>query len=344
MKKTKKNITLALQGGGSHGAFTWGVLEKLFEEDVFNITGICGTSAGAVNAAVAVYGFKKNGNKGAIELLETFWKRVSLESVFSPVQPTLIDKMLSPGNMVYSPGYNLFMIMSGFLSPYQWNPTDINPLRDILLDIIDFEELRQSKIKLFACATNVKTGQAKVFCLHEMSVDTVLASACLPQLFKAVQVGTEYYWDGGFMGNPPLFPLISGTDTTDILLVQLNPGRINKIPQRADEIQHRINEISFNSSLIAELRAIRFKDRIMDMGFNMGGKLRKLHYHSIYADDVLEEFDVSSKSNTSWDFLCLLRQLGREYAGNWIADNYDKVGKKASADFSRELQDEFFPR
>ena len=339
--KKKKDITLALQGGGSHGAFTWGVLEKFFEEDAFNVTGICGTSAGAINAGIAVYGHHKNGNQGAIDLLKKFWEKLSAESLYSPVQPTQIDKMLSPGNMEFSPGYNLFNLMSNFLSPYQWNVLDANPLRDILLDLVDFKELQQSKMKLFTCATNVKTGQPKIFDLEHMNVDTMLASACLPLLFKAVEVDKEYYWDGGYMGNPPLYPLIEAVNTSDILLVQINPFIIKKVPKKADEILHRINELSFNSSLRAELRLIEFKNKLVERGYNMDGELRKIRFHVISADNALEEFDVSSKSNTSKDFIQLLRNRGRKAATQWLADNSDIVGNETSANFSVNLQHEF---
>jgi len=334
----KKDIALALQGGGSHGAFTWGVLEKFFEENIFNITGICGTSAGAVNAAVAISGYEKGGNKGAIDFLNKFWERLSQETIFSPIQPTLADKIMSAGNMEFSPGYNIFTVMSNFLSPYQWNPLGINILRDILMELIDIKALQKSEMELFACATNVKTGQAKVFDLDQItSVDHILASACLPSLFKAVEIDNEFYWDGGFMGNPPLYPLIHGTKTSDIVLVQINPCNVNKVPKDADEIAHRLNEISFNSSLIAELRLIEFKNKVLAAGYNMNGELRDIRYHVILGGRTLEEFDVSSKSNTTWDFLCLLKQIGREHAENWIKENYKYVGVKTTANFSEEL-------
>lgn len=341
MAKDKKEITFALQGGGSHGAFTWGVLEKFFEEDVFNITGICGTSAGAMNAGIAVYGYHKNGNQGAIDLLTEFWKRLSAEFIYSPIQPSLIDKMLSAGNMNFSPGYNAFSIISNFLSPYQWNPLSINPLKDIIADLIDFKELQKSKMKLFTCATNVKTGQVKIFDLKEMSADALMASACLPLVYKAVKINHDYYWDGGYMGNPPLYPLIKGTDTSDILLVQINPCRINKVPKTADDVLHRINELSFNASLIGELRLIEFINEMLDRGYDMDGELRNIRYHVISADNALEEFDVSSKSNASWDFLNLLREKGKEHASLWLDKNYNTIGNKTTADFSVEMEHEF---
>ena len=341
MSKTKKKLNLALQGGGSHGAFTWGVLEKLFEENVFDITAICGTSAGAVNACIAVDGYQKGGNKGAIEQLNIFWEKLAAATAFWPVQPSLIDKMVSGGNMEFSPGYNVFSLVSNFFSPYQWNPFDLNLLRDLLTELVDFDCLKKSEIKLITCATNVKTGQAKVFDPSRMDVDRILASACLPTLFKAVEIDGEYYWDGGFMGNPPLYPLIKATSTSDILLVQINPCRIHKVPTTADAIAHRINELSFNSSLIWELRLIEFKNEMLAKGFKIDGQYRHIRYHTISADNALEEFDVSSKANTSIDFLKLLKSLGREYAEVWLKNNYDKVGNKTSANFAKEMEHEF---
>ena len=338
----KKKLGLALQGGGSHGAFTWGVLEKLLEEDLFDIRGICGTSAGAMNAAMAVYGFQKNGNQGAIDLLKAFWTRVSVESALYPIQPSSLDKIISPGSMELSFGYNAFTYISNFLSPYQWNPLNINPLKKILIDLIDFTELQKSEMELFVCATNVKSGQAKIFNLKTISADALLASACLPSLYQAVEIEGELYWDGGFKGNPPLFPLIKGTNTSDILLVQINPYRIKKVPKKPDEIAHRINELSFNSSLIAELELIYFKNKILSKGYDMDGALRKIRFHSIFAGDVLEELDISSKSNASWGFINMLRGKGREYATKWLEGNYDKIENEKTDSFSEGINTEFY--
>jgi NTE family protein len=341
MTMAKKKITLALQGGGSHGAFTWGVLEKLYETDVFDITGWCGTSAGAINAAIAACGYHKNGNAGAIDLLNKFWKRISLQGSISLIQPTFLDKMLSSGNMQFSPTYNMFTTLNNYISPYYWNPLNLNPLKVILTDLLDLDALKNSNVKMYACATNVKTGRAKIFDQYHISVDALLASACLPQLYQAVKIDKDYYWDGGFMGNPPLNPLIKGTDTSDILLVQINPWVIKKVPRRADEIQHRINELSFNASLMGDIRMIEFKNELLDKGYTMDGKLRKIRYHAICADNALEEFDVSSKSNVSWDFLCLLRNRGREYADRWLKNEGNAVGMETSAVFSESFQKEY---
>jgi NTE family protein len=338
----KKKIALALQGGGSHGAFTWGVLEKLFEEDAFDIRGICGTSAGAMNAAMAVYGFHQNGNQGAIDLLKEFWTKVSAGAALYPVQASPMDKIISPGSMEYSLGYNMFNMMSNFLTPYEWNPLNINPLKDILLELIDFNVLPKSKIELFVCATNVKTGQAKIFDFRDMSADALLASACLPSVYQSVEIDGQFYWDGGYKGNPPLFPLIKGTDTNDVLLVQINPYIISEVPKKADQIAHRINELCFNSSLVAELELIYFKNKILAKGYDMDGALRKIRFHSISADSILEAFDTSSKSNVSWDFISLLRNEGRAYAEKWLADNYDKVENEKSYSFSEGINQEFY--
>ncbi|MEQ1732884.1 MAG: patatin-like phospholipase family protein [Bacteroidia bacterium] len=328
--KHRKKIAIALQGGGSHGAFTWGILEKLLEEDVLDVRGMCGTSAGAMNAAITVYGMHKNGNKGAIDLLEQFWKRVSDASKYSIMQPSWLDNALYPGGMDFSPGYQFFNMFTNILSPYQFNPSDVNPLRDILLDLIDFSESNRSHTKLFVCATNVKTCKPKVFKSPDITVDSLMASACLPYLFKAVEIDGEAYWDGGYMGNPPIWPLIDGTDTNDILLLKVNPIEIENVPKTVRDIQDRINDISFNSSLINEMRMIYFKDKILDMGHNLKGKLRKINFHEIAADNVLHNYTMSSKSNTTWDFLNVLRMKGRECATQWLAEDFENVNLKSS--------------
>lgn len=331
----RKKISLALQGGGSHGAFTWGILERLIEEDVLDIRGLCGTSAGAMNAAIAVYGFQKNGNKGAIDLLSAYWKKISKSSQYSPLQPTWLDSSLYPGELDFSPGYQMFNFMTNIFSPYQFNPLDFNPLREILLDLIDFEHLKNSPVKLFVCATNVLKCKPKVFDLGSMSVDAILASSCLPFLFKAVEINKEFFWDGGYMGNPPIYPLIDGTDTSDILLLKVNPIEIKEVPKTVKEIQDRINDISFNNSLMAEMRMVYFKDKIFNMGVDIRGRLRKIHFHAITADKALESYSLSSKFNTSWDFLNTLRKKGRECAEEWLKESFDKVGNESSINLKK---------
>ncbi|HXC06635.1 MAG TPA: patatin-like phospholipase family protein, partial [Bacteroidia bacterium] len=319
----KKKIALALQGGGAHGAFTWGILEKLLEENALNIRGLCGTSVGAITAALAVYGIQKNGPKGALDLLQKFWKELSIATVFSMPQPTWMDNQLFHGNLDYSPQYRFFNGFTNYLAPSQFNPLNINPLRDIVGRLIDFEELKQSRIKLFVSATRVRDGSCKVFSLPDVSLDAVMASACLPSLSKAAEVKGEFYWDGGYTGNPPIYPLIHGTDAKDILLVQINPIKTDRIPQSVSEITDRVNEISFNANLMAEMRMI-------NKGYDMNGKLNDTRFHIIPADKWLHDLNFSSTLNISWEFLNRLRMRGREAASEWLEHDLDRVGKESS--------------
>ncbi len=325
----KKKVALALQGGGAHGAFTWGILEKLYEEDIFDIRGICGTSAGAMNAAIAIHGYQKGGSEGAVELLEKFWKRVSQYATLSSMMPEWMYNSMNP-DAEYSPSFQMFNAVTSMYSPYDFNPFDINPLANTLNDLINFEVLRTSECKLFACATNVMTGKPKIFETKEITAQMLMASACLPALYKAVEIDGQHYWDGGYCGNPSIYPLIDDTDSDDILLIKVNPFTINKLPTGVKEIQDRINEISFNSSLLAEMRMIVFKDRILNMGYDIRGKLRKINFHEISADSEMEKHSFVSKFNASWRFLNDLRMKGRATATQWIETNYDMVGEKSS--------------
>jgi NTE family protein len=327
-----KTIDIALQGGGSHGAFTWGVLERLLEVNSLVIEGVCGTSAGAMNATILAYGMHKGGRRGAIELLEKFWRKASEYQKKTLLQPSWLDKMFGEGRLDFSPAYMWLDYYTMAFSPYQFNPTDLNPLKSLLEELVDFEELRKTEvIKLFVCATNVRTSRAKIFHTQEISADAVMASACLPHLFKAVEIDGEAYWDGGFMGNPPIFPLIDDTETKDILLIQINPIKTEKIPTTAAEIRDRINAISFNSSLMHEMRRIRFVQRMLELGLNTG-KLRDLYVHCIYPEAEMNHLGVSSKINTDWDFLQKLRKLGRKKADEWLKTNYDQLGQASTCD------------
>ncbi len=328
-----KLLDFALQGGGSHGAFTWGVLERFLEDERISIAGLCGTSAGAMNATVLAYGLQVGGRQGAIDLLYKFWKKVSDQQNFSLLQPSFWDRVYGNGGMHLSPLYWWFESISKMYSPYQLNPLDINPLQDILEELIDFDQLRSCKVtQLFVCATNVKTSRAKVFELKEINVKAVLASACLPFVFKAVEIDGEHYWDGGFMGNPPIFPLIDKTQTDDILLIQINPIVIDKVPTTADEIADRINELSFNSSLMHEMRKVNFVRKMMAKGFDMDGVVRRINIHNINPEKKLANMGVSSKMNADWHFINRLRNMGREMAEEWLAENFDKIGVDSTCD------------
>lgn len=330
-----KKINLALQGGGSHGAFTWGVIDALLDEERIAFDGICGTSAGAMNAVVTAYGFQQGGRQGAKELLRKFWRQVSIEQCFSPVQPTLWDRWLGNYNQSFSIASALREFWMLYLSPYQFNPLNYNPLRGVLDRLIDFEALNQSDAKLFVCATDVKAGRVKVFSCKEVSRDAVLASACLPYVFQAVEIDGRHYWDGGFMGNPPIFPLIDHTQTEDILLIQINPINSNHLPRTAEEIRDRINELSFNAALMKEMRTIRFIDRMMEDGYTKGDKLRKLFIHHINPEKKLQKLGVSSKLNADWKFLLKLHDTGYELGQEWLKQHFDDIGARTSVDLEQ---------
>lgn len=339
-KRGLKPINLALQGGGAHGAFAWGVLDRLLEEECFEIEGIVGTSAGAMNAAVVAYGIARGGQEGGRKALAEFWRKISDAARTGPLQPTIWDKLFRPGtgSLEYSPGYILTEAMSRLLSPYQLNPGNVNPLRDVLASIVDCEFMHtENKVKLFICAANVLTGRIKVFDRTELSIDAILASACLPFMFQAVEVGGQYYWDGGYMGNPPLYPIIYNCDCRDILIVQLNPINVPEVPRTAQAILDRINTLSFNSSLMREMRAINFVTKLIDGGFDDGGRLKRMLIHTIDAEERLNRLGVSSKLNAEWDFLMDLREIGREKAEEFLDQHYDKVGRETSTDVEKKF-------
>ncbi len=331
----KKRIGIAIQGGGAHGAFTWGILEKLLDLPDLEIVGVVGTSAGAMNASALSYGLNVGGPEKAKEVLSNFWKKISQKSKYSILKPSLLDLMMHKGDMDLSPGYNLFSMMTHIFSPYQLNPLNINPLKEVLEEVIDFEVLKKAtKTKLFLCATNVLTCKPKVFMGEELSADACMASACLPFMFQAVEIDYNAYWDGGYMGNPPIFPLIKNTDVDDILILKINPIKIKEIPKTAKDIEDRINEISFNASLMAEMKMIHFINKLLDKGVALEG-CRKIRFHAISADEALEEFSISSKLNASWDFIIYLHDIGKRYASEWLQESYDLIGVKDSIDIEK---------
>lgn len=329
-----KTLNLALQGGGAHGAFTWGVLDRLLEEPHLNFEGIVATSAGAMNAAVMTYGLIEGGREGAQKALANFWRRVSHAAAFSPIQPTPLDRLSRNRSLENSPPYILFDLVTRMMSPYQFNPLNINPLRRVLEQSMDFEALRTArcKVKLNICATNVRTGKVKVFSNDDITCDAVMASACLPFLFRAVEIGEDAYWDGGYMGNPAIFPLIYGCDSPDVLIVHINPMSRPELPRTATEIMNRINEISFNSSLMREMRAIDFVTQLIDKGSIQGMALKRMLIHAISADDIMLGLGVASKLNADWEFLTDLRDAGRERAARWLVENHRHIGKRSTVD------------
>jgi len=332
--KRRKRIKLALQGGGSHGAFTWGVLDRLLEHGGFEVEAIVGASAGAINAAVAAYGLAIGGDEGGRERLSAFWHRASAAGRNGPLQPSPLDKLLSPGNMAFSPLWHLYDMLSKMFSPYEVNPTNINPLRDLVLEVIDFDRLHASSNgpKLFVCATNVLNGRLRVFHGDEINADSVMASASLPFLFQAAEIDGEYFWDGGYSGNPPIFPLIYMGGGPDILIVQINPINIAEVPRTARAILDHAATLSFNSSLMREMRAIKFVSDLIDRGELHPAKHMRVFIHTIDAEEELAAFDVSSKFNSDLGFLRHLFDLGRTKAEAFILAHYDNVGVRSSTD------------
>ncbi|MGI4851708.1 MAG: patatin-like phospholipase family protein [Janthinobacterium lividum] len=336
MTGTKK-VNLAFQGGGAHGAFTWGVIDKFLEDGRIEVDGISATSAGAMNAAIFTSGYIKNGNKGAREALDQYWKMISDGGKkYNATENTPLDHMYIQSGHLETPSYSMFESITGMLSPYQFNPQNKNPLRDVLEKTIDFEALRtQDKIKLRICATNVLTGKVRVFKNEEMQVDALLASACLPFLFQTVQVGSEFFWDGGYMGNPALFPLIDDTQSSDIVIIHINPIHRDEVPKTSGAIRNRVNEISFNSSLMREMRTISFITKMIDEGWfkeEYKKRLRRMYMHSVRADDVMKDLGVPTKLSTDWDFLNHLKELGRQKAEDWLNNKFDKVGQESTVD------------
>jgi NTE family protein len=329
-----KPVNLALQGGGAHGAFTWGVLDRLLEDERLGFDGISATSAGAMNATVFCYGMVAGGRDGAKMALAAFWRRISQVASMSPLLSTPLERLFGCQSMAHLPGFVFLDLMTRLFSPYEFNPLNLNPLREVLLDSVDFDALRRKTcpIKLYLSATNVRTGKIKVFDNDEIGVDAVLASACLPFLFQAVEIGGEAYWDGGYMGNPPIFPLIYNCSSDDVLLVHINPMQRDELPRSATDILNRINEISFNSSLMREMRAIHFVTRLLDDGSIANGSLRRMRFHAVAADDVLSKLGVASKLNADWQFLTSLRDTGRERAEHWLNTHFERLGIDSTVD------------
>ncbi|MEZ5893141.1 MAG: patatin-like phospholipase family protein [Parvularculaceae bacterium] len=336
-KPGAKKVNLAFQGGGAHGAVTWGVADRLLEDERIDIEAISGSSAGAVNAAAVAYGLHKGGCPAAREVLDELWERISeAGALYSPVRGNPFPIGFGVSDLVNAFSYQMFDTVTRTLSPYQFNPFDVNPLRNILNDCIDFDSLSHcKKTKLFVAATNVRSGKVKVFETKDVSTDVVCASACLPFLFKAVEIKGEYYWDGGYMGNPVLFPFFYEDVTSDIIIVHVNPIEREDVPTTAPEILNRINEISFNSSLLRELRAIDFVHKLLDEGWlkeDHRDRLKNIRIHSVRSDRAMADYDVASKFRTDWAFLSDLKQRGREIADQWLDDNFDKIGHESSVD------------
>lgn len=349
-------VNFALQGGGSHGAFTWGVLDALLEDGRVAIEGISGTSAGAMNAVALAHGFaqsqgksKQTANDAARASLADFWNGVVSMGALGEAQRAPFDMLMgslggdaSPiGQMMASMTNMWSTALTQSMSPYQNNPLDINPLKEFLEKQIDFDAIAALKhLKLFVVATGVSTGKAEVFSGKRVTANAVMASACLPTLFKAVEIDGEHYWDGGYSGNPAIHPLIYNCTSRDIMLVQINPIKRDKLPTTAAEIMDRMNEITFNAGLLAEMRAIDFVKRLIAQG-----KLDALQYkdvlmHRIDGGELLEHYNAASKVSTNSPMIHALRDLGREATHKWLKQHIAQIGKQATLNIARDYLDD----
>jgi NTE family protein len=329
-------VSLALQGGGAHGAFSWGVLDRLLSDERIVIEAISGTSAGAMNAAALAAGYAEDGREGARRALDRFWISTSDRAIFSPFQRTLIDRLLGRWNLDRSPGYLWFSLLSRLFSPYQTNPLNHHPLRDILADQIDMEAVRACRaLRIFVTATNVRTGRPRIFSQNDLSLDALLASACLPHLYQAVEIDGDPYWDGGYMGNPAIWPLIYRCVTTDVVLVQINPLDREGVPRTPLEIDNRMNEIAFNASLMHEMRAIAFVQRLLEEGAlkePFAARYKNMRIHMIGDEEGMKSLGVTSKFNAERDFLEHLKAAGSACAGRWLEANIGDLGVRSSLD------------
>ncbi|MGB3744948.1 MAG: patatin-like phospholipase family protein [Xanthobacteraceae bacterium] len=343
---TTKRINLALQGGGAHGAFTWGVLDQILSDERLSIEGISGTSAGAMNAVMLADGLCRGGREEAQKRLADFWRSASSNGNLPVLQRAVVERLLSFTPLEGSPAQAWFDALSRYFSPYDVNPLNINPLKDLIERFVDFEKLRaDTDLQLFISATNVQTGRVRIFSRDKITADAVMASACLPLLFRAVEIDGIPYWDGGYLGNPVIFPFFRTTATEDVLVVQINPLIRQATPMSSSEIMNRINEITFNSSLIGEYRAIDFVARLIDQGkLPRGtgpGQYRRINIHRIVLDRFGTHFDAFSKLSTDYDFFDMLHISGKRAARRFLDEHFDDIGVKSTVDLRAEAQAEW---
>jgi NTE family protein len=341
-----KAVNLALQGGGAHGAFTWGVLDHLLEDGRVSIEGVSGTSSGALNAVMLADGLARGGPAEARKRLADFWRAVSIDGDLPPIQRKTIERLFSFVPLDGSPVQAWFDAMSRYFSPYDVNPLNINPLKDLIERFVDFDAVRGcAKLALFISATNVMTGRLRVFPRDKITADAVMASACLPMLFHAVTIDGVPYWDGGYLGNPVIFPFFRDTRTEDVLIVQINPVERREVPTSARDIMNRITEISFNAPLLAEYRAIEFVGRLIDqdrLARGSGpGQYRRVNAHRIVLGVGHTPYSADTRLATDYDFFRLLHASGRRAARRFLDEHFDDIGARGTFDLRAEAQAEW---
>jgi NTE family protein len=339
MKKPQRRSTgktipvdLALQGGGSHGAFTWGVLDRWLQEPGLTMAGLSGTSAGALNAAVLASGFARGGAEGARQALRDFWLDVARQGACFGHWP---GQGLAGFNLDQNPLFIWSQLLLRTFSPYQFNPSGSNALRAVLQRHVQLPALKTGPIDLFITATSVHTGQPRVFDRQDLSIDALLASACLPQLFRAVEIDGQPYWDGGYSGNPALWPLIYNTPALDVVLVKINPLQRPGTPDTPQEIADRVNEITFNAGLVGEMRAIAFVQRLLEKGAVDAGAYKNLRLHMVADEKGLAPLNASSKLNTERAFLEKLHGLGVAAADGWLRRHRNSLGRQSTLDIAK---------
>jgi NTE family protein len=355
-KRSRKTVNLALQGGGAHGAFTWGALDRLLEEEAIAIDGISATSAGAMNAAALKHGWLQCGTDGAKASLKRFWFQIAgLDGQMSEAMLAWL-RVISPSPAFIaraienSPAMLATEAITRVFSPYQLNPFNYHPMRQVCEELLDYELVCASNgPKLFVCATNVRTGKPRIFTGKDITADALLASACLPTLFQAIRIQDprtgrlEAYWDGGYMGNPALYPLFYHTQSTDILIVHINPIERDELPQTAQEILNRLNEISFNSSLLRELRSIELVNRLLEQGLIKEGTMKRNNIHSIRDDKLMVQLGVATKMTPNRALLLQLHDAGHAAMDDFLREHWRELGRCSSVDLRRMCSGEDLP-
>lgn len=328
-----KKIAIGLQGGGSHGAFTWGVLDYFLEDGRIDIEGVSGTSAGGMNCLALSQGMAEGGKEGARKGLYRYWKILSEKSKQMGMSPTVLDKMKGGHGISFNPIITMMGPLMKNLSPYQWNPKNKNMLEELVKELFNFNKIQSNEdLKVFLCATNVRTSKLRIFSGKEITPEAVLASACLPSLFQAVNIEGEDYWDGGFIGNPAIFPLIYNCTTPDIMVILLTPQYRYNTPKTVDEIHWRMTEMSLINTLTREMRAISFVTSLIDEGIADATKIKRINMHIVEDTQVFADLDHSSALNSDWDFLMHLFHEGRKTGQKWLEKNYEHIGVKTTTD------------
>jgi len=313
-------------------------------DDRIHVASVSGTSAGAMNAVVMAEGLDRGGREGACEALSHFWKAVSDAARFSPIQRSWWDRLTDRFSLDHSPGYLFFEMLTRQFSPYELNPLNINPLRDLLDSLVDFDRVNHCEtLKVYVTATNVRTGRGRTFTQPQLTVDAVMASACLPFMYQAVEIDGEAYWDGGYIGNPALFPLVEDQSTRDLIIVQINPQVREELPRSGREIINRLNEITFNASLIKELRSIELLHQLIEAESIESERYRDSFVHLIHAHEELKNLDASSKLNAEWSYLTYLRERGQSWADKFLARHFDDLGERSTFDLKNLFSDSFRP-